>query len=73
MFKFGDTTSFKFVFAAQPNCMDIFFIISCVTRLGLRFNYYHLQVCEQHFHESKIIRTASALSKKSGKTITCNL
>ena len=30
-------------------------------------------MCEQHFHESKIIRTASAFDEKSGKTITCNL
>ena len=72
MFKFGDTTSLSL--HLQPSLTAwIYFNIFCVTLLGLRFNYYHFQVCEQHFHESKIIRTASTLDKKSGKTITCNL
>ena len=53
--------------------MDTFFIISCVGLLSLHFNYYHLQVCEQHFHESEIFRTASAFDEKSGKIIICNL
>ena len=53
--------------------MDRFFIISCVALLGLHSNYYHLQLCEQHSHDSKIICIASVFDEKSGKAITCNL